>query len=154
VRQAAGDIVLGVALAAFGAAVLIESRNIPPPVFEAFGAAPVPRAAAVVLIVLGALLAIRAIPAVLRAGGTARAGIDPSVWLRTGATVAILIGHAAAIEYLKLGFVAATVPALMAMFLVLGGLRRRVLLAGAVLAALTPLALLLLFTRVFQIDLP
>lgn len=153
-NESRGDIVFGAALVALGAAVLVEAGNIPPPVFEAFGAAPVPRAAAVVLIALGSLLAVRAMPALLRDRGGMSAGTDRAAWLRSGATMLIAAGHAAAIEYLMLDFVTATAPALMAMFLVLGGVRPRVVVAGGLLAVLTPLALLLLFTRAFQIDLP
>lgn len=153
-NQARWDIVLGLALAAFGCTIIAGTYAIPPPVFETFGAAPVPRTAAIILVLLSALMIARAVPASIRLANRTPATKDPTPWLQAAAVVAVLFAHASAIRYLEVGFIVATSAALILMFAILGGLRPRFLLVAAVLAMLIPAALFLAFTRVFYIDLP
>ena len=153
-KQAAGDLILGLATAAFGLLILLEARSIREPVFETFGAAPVPRTAAVILIALSLVLVLRAVPHLARGRSLMALRPDLSAWARTGGTVAIVFAHAAAIAFWGLGFIEATIPALVLMFLVLGGARPRYLAAAALVAVLTAAGIFLAFTRLFQIDLP
>jgi Tripartite tricarboxylate transporter TctB family len=152
--KAVGDLLLGVSLAAFGMIVLVGTASIKAPVFEEFGAAPVPRYSAIMLIALSAVLAVRSVPTLLREGGLFSIAFDPAAWGRTGGVVAVMAAYAAAIEYLDAGFVAATVPTLFVLFLVLGGRQLRFVAIAAALSVIVSVILFLVFTRLFQIDLP
>lgn len=148
------DLLLGALLAVFGAVMLTGTYSIQPPVFESFGAAPVPRASALILMGLAAILLASAAIRLRRSPGAAAFILGASAWRRTLAVLAVLILHSVAIGPFGIGFVVATIPMLIAMFVILGGRAPRFLALATGLAITVTIALYLVFTRLFQIDLP
>lgn len=140
---------------ALGSAVLVEVGNIPPPPFETFGAALVPKASAILLVAVSLVVLARAALAWARAPRLPRPSTVVLVDYRLAGTVAIVLAHAVAISFGGLSFIVATTPALFLMFLLLRDrITPRYLAMATVLALTASIGLFAIFTRVFQIDLP
>lgn len=153
--DSARDLLFALALFACGGLVLLEVRNVPPPLFEAFGGEVIPRIAAWILAALAVSLLARGAFRLSRDGaatGMGRAALRPDP--RLLGTIGILALQAAAIEWGGTSFLAATIPSLFLLFLLLGGVRPRFVVAALALSVVVAIALHLLFTRVFRIDLP
>lgn len=153
--NAGRDLAFSLSMLAVGVAVLLESRNIPPPLFETFGAALVPQATAGLLILVALIILLRSLAALRRRASTGSAMLTmPELDLRLAGTIAILYAHAVAISYMAVSFLVATITALLFLFVLLGGARPRFLALSVVLSIVVSGSLLLVFTRIFHIDLP
>lgn len=151
------DLILGAALAGFGLLVLSDSQDIPPPVFEQFGAAKLPQAAAILLMAFSLSIVAGAALRILRDSGPVHSAVETNAgsrWLSMVGVTAILLGHSAAISFLDVGFAITTFVALPAMFCVLLGTNRRTLLIGILVAAIVAFGLQYVFTSIFSVDLP
>ncbi|MGI9334015.1 MAG: tripartite tricarboxylate transporter TctB family protein [Gammaproteobacteria bacterium] len=147
------DLGLGAFLIAVCAAVLYESRAIPPGTFEPLGSAPVPQTVASLIIVLSLAVMVRAWRS-LRAGQSdGRPDVVPR-WADAALAAALTVVYALTLEFRIGRFDVLTTLYLFATIGLLVRFRRRSLPAVALVAAVVGFGCQLLFTRVFVVDLP
>jgi hypothetical protein len=140
------------------AAVLWESRRLPPGVFEPLGSAPIPRATAAIVIALCLIVMAGAVRKLRRAiGGDAaeqpRPPYEPRP-LDAAAVLALTCVYIAVMQFRLVGFAVATAAFL---FLAVGLLMRfrpRTLPVAAAIGLIMGFGCQYLFTRVFVVDLP
>lgn len=151
------DMTLSVVLIGIGCLVLVEAGRIPAPVFESFGARPIPTAAATALIGLGALLWLTAWRRFARSTAESREAAPRLSLVPAKGTILILLAlmtEAAMISFLHVQYVPAAWSLAVAIGLIIGGMGigniARSVLVGGVLAFGT----FALFTQVFFLDLP
>ncbi|MEZ5864206.1 MAG: tripartite tricarboxylate transporter TctB family protein [Geminicoccaceae bacterium] len=153
-REPLADIVFAVTVLALAGIVWWGTAALPPPRYEPLGSAALPRTLAVIMALLGIMLLGRVWAGGRRpAASAARPGFRPRPWLAVG-VLAVLVAYVALMDLRLLGFVPASILALVLLGAMLTGFDRRRLpwLAGFVV--LLVVAVQLLFTRVFYIDLP
>lgn len=151
------DMTLSVVLIGIGCLVLVEAGRIPAPVFESFGARPIPSAAATGLIGLGVLLGLTAWRRLAGSTSESREAAPRLSLVPATPTLLILLAlmtEAAMISFLHVPYVPAAWSLAAALGLILGGIGigniARSVLVGGVLA----LGTFALFTQVFFLDLP
>ena len=136
-RRAAGDLLLAALCIAGAALLLAGAASLPPPRFEPLGSAAMPRALAVVLIVLSLLMAGRSLLTLRRPGPTPDDDDLPQPeGTRQGRSVLtflVLVAYVAALDLGRVPFWIATMVFLAAIGLILTGGNLR---AGAVYAVL------------------
>ncbi|MEZ5861575.1 MAG: tripartite tricarboxylate transporter TctB family protein [Geminicoccaceae bacterium] len=153
-REPLADILFAVAVLALAGIVWWGTASLPPPRYEPLGSAALPRTLAVVMALLGLVLLGRAWAGRRQAAPAAVGlGFRPRPWLAVG-VLAVLVLYVAAMDLRLLGFVPASILALVLIGAMLTGFDRRRLpwLAGFVVILV--IGVQLLFTRVFYIDLP
>ncbi|MGR3481144.1 tripartite tricarboxylate transporter TctB family protein [Salipiger marinus] len=135
-RRAAGDLLLAALCIAGAALLLAGAASLPPPRFEPLGSAAMPRALAVVLIVLSLLMAGRSLVTLRRTGPTPDDDLPQPEGTRQGRSVLTflaLVAYVAALDLGRVPFWIATMVFLAAIGLILTGGNLR---AGAVYAVL------------------
>lgn len=135
-RRAAGDLLLAALCIAGAALLLAGAASLPPPRFEPLGSAAMPRALAVVLIVLSLLMAGRSLATLRRTVPAPDDDLPQPEGTRQGRSVLTLLALVAYVAALDLGrvpFWIATMVFLAAIGLILTGGNLR---AGAVYAVL------------------
>lgn len=153
------DIVLSVFLIVVCAAVLWESRKIPPGTFEPMGSAPVPQAVAGLIIVLCLVVILKAILQ-LRTGNTDDANndeADEALILRpldAAAVLVLTIIYCLILEFRLLSFAVATILFLTVTISLLTRLQPRLLPLTIIIAVIMGYGCQYLFTQVFVVDLP
>ncbi len=152
-RSPRPDLLLAAAVTGFAALLLVESRKIPPPFFDPLGSAAVPRAAALVMVVLAAIMAARALAGLGEPSDGPEAEYRPRPDLAVGIFV-LCVAYVGAMDLGWIGFEAATIVFLVAAAALLGRLHLRTLLVGTVFAVVMGVGGTWLFTRFFFIDLP
>jgi len=147
------DLMLSGLLIFLGAAVLFEAKNIPRPVFESFGAHPVPVAVAWCIIVLSLVLGAKALLRMRTEASepTSLAAFMPGP---TFLVLLALVGEAAAFTWLSVPYVAASWILATTVAIILGGLNKRNIIVSVVLGGILAVGTYLLFTYVFLLDLP
>ncbi|MBJ3774643.1 tripartite tricarboxylate transporter TctB family protein [Acuticoccus mangrovi] len=148
-----GDVGLALVVAAFAALLLWQAAKVPPPFFDPLGSAAVPRGVAVVLLLLAAIVLVRALlarpwPALERDTGYRR---RPDV---ACGIVALAVAYVGVMAAGVLGFMVATILFLALGTALLATFRRRQVLIGLALAVVLGIGGTLLFTEFFFIDLP
>ncbi len=153
-REPLADILFAVTVLALAGIVWWGTASLPPPRYEPLGSAALPRALALAMALLGLVLLGRAWAGRrLQAAPASDLGFRPRPWLAAG-VLAVLVLYVASMDLRLLGFVPASILALVLIGAMLTGFDRRRLpwLAGFVVVLV--IAVQLLFTRVFYIDLP
>lgn len=153
-REPLADILFAVAVLALAGIVWWGTSALPPPRYEPLGSAALPRALAVIMALLGLVLLGRVWSAgPRRAAPAVEPGFRPRPWLAIG-VLAVLVAYVVLMDLRLLGFVPASILALVLIGAMLTGFDRRRLpwLLGFVV--LLVVAVQLVFTRVFYIDLP
>jgi putative tricarboxylic transport membrane protein len=151
------DICFAVAMLVFAGIVWWGTADLPPPRYEPIGSAALPRALALVMALLSLIVLARAYARQRARSGartpTAGAGFTPRPLLAIGVFV-VLVLYVLAMDQRLLGFIPASIVA----FTVIGGLltgfslKRLPWLLGFVVVMV--MAIWLVFTRFFYIDLP
>jgi putative tricarboxylic transport membrane protein len=147
------DLALSAALIAFSIAIWVESYDIPPPFFDPLGSAVVPRIVASVIALLSLAVGLRA----LRTLNSAAAAVAGTAGLRpdiAAGTAGLTVFYLLFLGLGWLGFMEATIAYVLVSGVLLGARDRRSLIVLAGLALLLGVGGMLLFTRVFYIDLP
>lgn len=151
------DLILSLVLIVVGIGVLFEVRRIPAPVFESFGAHPIPIAVAIALIALASLLGILSWRRLVReaADGASR-GPRFSLVPKMGTVVvlAALVTEAGLISVFGLPYIAAAWALAISVSLLLGGTGRRNAVVSVLLGGVLASGTYALFTEVFFLDLP
>ncbi len=148
-----GDAGLAVIVAAFAGVLWWESLKVPPPFFDPLGSAAVPKALALVLAALAAVILARAMLALPWKAPGQEEGYRPRPDIAVGIVV-LAVAYIGAMQLKVLGFQAATLVFLIAAAALLGRLDRATLMIGAASALVIGIGGTLLFTRFFYIDLP
>ena len=102
-RTPRADIGLALAVGTFAAVMLWQAQKIPPPFFDPLGSAAAPRAVAIILAVLAALILLRALAAMPFGARAREEGYRPRPDIAVGITLAA-IGYVAAMDLDLLGF--------------------------------------------------
>lgn len=161
-RPPAVDLLFGLAVLALAAVVWWGAASLPPPRYEPLGSAALPRGLAVAMAGLALVVIVRAVlrrPAVTGQAVVSEraAASDAGFRRRPGRAAGAFALLVAYVLVLDLGL-ASFVPASCVAFILIGGVltgfewRRLPWLAGFVI--LLVIALQLVFTRIFYIDLP
>ena len=150
---------LALFLIVVSAAVLWESRGIPPGTFEPLGSAPIPRATAGIVIVLSLAIMVEAIRALRRAGAGAGGGAaEPLPYeprpLDAVAVLALTGVYILLMQFRLIGFAVATAGFLFLAIALLTRFRPRALPVAALIGVVMGFGCRYLFTRVFYVDLP
>lgn len=156
-RQIAGDFALCAFVGLCAGILLYGSASLPAPRFEPLGSAALPRALAVILLVLSAIIAVRA---VLRLKGTAAADEEPTAESaksgfaphRAALLFAALVVYVAALDVFRVPFVPATTAMMTASGLILHRADWRTGLLFAALGLGLSLALSFVFTHFLYVD--
>jgi putative tricarboxylic transport membrane protein len=151
------DICFALAMLVFAGIVWWGTADLPPPRYEPIGSAALPRALAAVMAVLSLIVLARAL-ARQQARGTDRTSMAGSALrprpLLAIAVFAVLVLYVLAMDQRLLGFIPASIIALTVIGGLLAGfsLKRLPWLLGFVVVMV--MAIWLVFTRFFYIDLP
>lgn len=155
-RPPAVDLLFGLAVLVLAALVWWGTASLPPPRYEPLGSAALPRGLAIVMAALALVVIARAVlrrPAVTERVAVADAGFRRRPGRAAGA-FALLVAYVLVLDLGLAGFI----PASCVAFILIGGVligfewRRLPWLAAFVI--LLVIALQLVFTRIFYIDLP
>ena len=152
-RSPRPDLLLAAAVTGFAALIWLQSRKIPPPFFDPLGSAAVPRAVALVMVALAAIMALRALAGLAEPSDAAKAEYRPRPDLAIGIFV-LCVAYVGAMDLGWIGFEAATIVFLVAAAALLGRLHLKTLLMGTAFAVVMGVGGTWLFTRFFFIDLP
>jgi putative tricarboxylic transport membrane protein len=147
------DLLLAAAVLGFAVLLRWESAKIPPPFFDPLGSAAVPNAIALVLAVLAAILALRALAALGPGDGAESLPFRRRPDVAVGIYV-LCVAYVAVMDVGWLAFGPATLLFLVAAAALLGRLHGRTLLTGTAVAVVVAFGCAWLFTRFFFIDLP
>lgn len=152
--RAFGDLALSLVVVLLAALLFVGARSLPPPRFEPLGSAAAPRILGVVLIVLAAVIALRAVIALVRGGGEDDApavaeGAHP--WW-SALLFAALILYVAALDFGRVPFWAATAVFLGVAGFILTGWRWRAALIYMIFGGVLGLALSWVFTNFLYIS--
>ncbi|MGK7864939.1 tripartite tricarboxylate transporter TctB family protein [Falsiroseomonas sp. E2-1-a4] len=152
-RAPVADCWLAVFVTGLAALLWFEAEKLPPPFFDPLGSAAVPQGIAVILLVLAALVALRAgiglaqrkprVPAEYRARPDVAVGI-----------VLLTIGYVGVMQARLVGFELASVAFVALASALLGLFERRIMLIGLLIALVLGFGGTWLFTGFFYIDLP
>lgn len=154
-RKNAFEISVGIGLIVLCAAVLFESTNIGPPLYDPLGSAALPQMASVIIIAFSATMVFRA----LRRGRTLDGMVEPGSsvpskpWIGLG-FVALCISYLGLMATEITGFRTATVLFVATSGILLAGFRPKAIAIVALLALILGLGGRYLFTQVFYLDLP
>lgn len=149
------EVAVGLALAAIGAAFVVEGWNLPPGFFEPVGPGPIPSAVAWCVIALSAVVVLQA--SVRLAAGLLPPREPPAFETRGRDAVAVAtltVAYVAAMGLGLVGFALATTIYLVAAIGVLDGWRLRTLVPAACIAVVMGFGLAYVFTRILVTDLP
>jgi putative tricarboxylic transport membrane protein len=154
------DLALALAITVFSIVLYRQADLLPPPFFDPLGSAAVPKATAIVLVVLAACLLVqRAFH--LEGGGMSMPArpadgeqeVPPAPFTALGA-IALPVAYIAVLQAGWLSFPEASALFVMALGALFGQGRRAVLLALPVIALVTGYGLNHIFTEILYVDLP
>ena len=152
-RSPQPDLWLALSVTALAALLWWEARKIPPPFFDPLGSAAIPKAIAVVLVVIACVLSMRAVAGLGAVNDEAPIAYRPRPDLVIG-IFALCVVYVGSMDLGWIGFEAATIAFLIAAAALLGRLHLRTLLLGSLIALVMGVGGTWLFTRFFFIDLP
>jgi putative tricarboxylic transport membrane protein len=154
------DLLLAFAITIFAIVLYRQADLLPPPFFDPLGSAAVPKATAVVLVVLAVCLLVQrafhlegggmAMPARPADGGEE---VAPAPWSALGA-IALPVAYIGVLQAGWLSFPEASAVFVMALGALFGQGRRGVLLVLPVIALMTGYGLNYIFTEILYVDLP
>lgn len=147
-----GDLALAALVIGGAVVLLIGAAELPPPRFEPLGSAAVPRGLAVILIVLGLWVAVRAILGLRADAPAPKETGEPSHPMRSLGVLAALVAYVAALDLGQLPFLPLTALFLAASGTILsGGGWKPALIYGALGLALAA-ALSFIFSNFLYIE--
>lgn len=152
-RTPRADIGLALAVGAFAVLMLWQASKIPPPFFDPLGSAAAPRAVAIILAVLAAVILLRALAAMPFGSRAAAEGYRPRPDVAVGIALAS-IGYVAVMDLDLVGFRIATVAFVFLASAILGRFRPPMLLIGLALGLILGFGGSYLFTNILYIGLP
>lgn len=150
------DLVLVVAMWIVAAAVYASASRLPPPIFDSVGSAAIPKAVAIAVAVLAAMILVQRLWRKPSAEESEEGQADLAP-LRKGmalACIAIMVSYTAAMSYGILGFREATVPFVILLGGVMSRFRRSTMLVLVPSAFAIAFGFGWLFSEVLFVDLP
>ncbi|WP_372624134.1 tripartite tricarboxylate transporter TctB family protein [Falsiroseomonas sp.] len=137
----------------FAAVIWMEAAKVPPPFFDPLGSAAVPEGIAIVLVVLAAIVALRAVLGMPERAGKGAIGFRARPDIAIGIFL-LAVAYVGVMQLGLLGFELATIAFLAAASALLGRFERRAMLFGLAIALVLGVGGTWLFTGFFYIDLP